>query len=146
MPFTDAQRDQIMRYLGYPALAAGTRYAGYYPIYSQIDLVGGDPVTQAPVEAILAELVTVDVAIAAGGSAAGAGTYGALKKVDEVEFYSAKDSLLQSSDVITAMKRAHMLVRRLAQRMGGEKFILADYFATGSAAGDVGGSGLMSLG
>ena len=135
MAFSPTQRNQIVTYLGYPALDAGTRYAGYYPIYSQIDLVGNDPVTQAPVEAILTELAAVDVAIAAGGSAAGAGTYGALKKADEAEFYSAKDSLLQASDVVTAMKRARMLVRRLAQRMGGEQFIIADYFGTGSSGG-----------
>ena len=131
MAFADAQKISIRRYLGYPL--------GYYqyntPLESMIDKVGGVPAEQAAVEAILAELVTVDTAIAAGGSAAGSGTYGALKQVDEVQFYSAKDSLLQASDVITAMKRARMLVGRLADTMGGRDIIQADYFGTGFGGG-----------
>ncbi len=127
MAFTDAQKISIRRYLGYPL--------GYYqyntPLESMIDKVGVVPAEQSAVESILAELAAVDVAIAAGGSTVGAGTYGALKQVDEIQFYSAKDSLLQSSDVITAMKRARMLVGRLADAMGGRDIIKADYFATG---------------
>ena len=59
MAFTDSQRDAIMRYLGYPAVDAGTRYAAYYPVYSQIDLIGGSATTQAPVDALLVELEAV---------------------------------------------------------------------------------------
>ena len=133
MAFTSAQRNQIMTYLGYPALAADTRYAGYYPVYSQIDLIGGDPVTQAPVEALLVEIAALDVIVAAQGTITS--SQGALKKVDEVEFYAPKDSLLTVSDIVTTLRRCRMLVKRLAQRMGGEHFIIADYFATGGGSG-----------
>lgn len=130
MAFTDAQKISIRRFLGYPL--------GYYqyntPLESMIDKVGVVPAEQAAVESILVELAAVDVVIAAGGSTVGAGSYGALKQVDEVQFYSAKDSLLQASDVITAMKRARMLVGRLADAMGGRGIIKADYFATGNGS------------
>lgn len=132
MAFTDAQRNQIVTYLGQPALAAGTRYAGYYPIYSQIDLIGGDPVTQAPVEAILVELAALDIVLATAGSTTNA--TGMLKAVDEVQFYNAQES----AGIIApgTLQRARMLVRRLAQRMGGEQFIIADYFAMGVSGGN----------
>lgn len=133
MAFTDAQRNQIVTYLGYPAVSAGTRYAAYYPVFSQIDLVGGDPVTQAPVEALLTEIAAIDVIIAGMGAATA--SYGAVKQVDEVEFFSPKESYATPTDLVTTMRRAHMLVKRLAQRMGGEHFIIADYFGSGAPAG-----------
>ena len=114
-----------MRYMGYPAVAADTRYASYYPIWSQMDLIGMSAVTQAPVEAILAELVTVDAAIAASGTTAS--TSGALKKVDELEWYNTSGSSAAGGG---ALSRGRMLVKRLAQRMGGEHLIAADYFGS----------------
>lgn len=131
MAFTDAQKNQIATFLGWPARVVGTRYVAHYPIYSQMDLIGSDPVLQAPVEAILTELVALDTVLASDG-AANANT-GAVRQVDEVQFFSPKES--QGAMSLGALKRARMLVRRLAQRMGGEHFIASDYFGTGLAVG-----------
>lgn len=127
MAFSDAQRDAIMRYLGYPAVDAGTRYAAYYPVYSQIDLIGQSATTQAPVEAILTELTAVDVVVASAGTTISSS--GDLKKVDEIEFYPTTTST--SNAGIGALPRGRMLIKRLAQRMGGEHLIVADYFGSG---------------
>lgn len=137
MAFTDAQKNQIATYLGYPARPAGTRYASHYPVYSQIDLMGADPVMQAPIEAILTELVAIDAVIAADG-ASNANT-GAIRQVDEVQFFAPGES--QGFVSVGALKRGRMLVRRLAQRLGGEHLIVADYFGTG-----VSGSNAFALG
>lgn len=120
-----------MRYMGYPAVAADTRYAAYYPIWAQMDLIGQSPVTQTPVEAILTELDAVDVKIAQSGVTA---PRGAVKKVDEIEFFGPKESMVT---IIDAPKRGRMLVRRLAQRLGGVHLIADDYFATGLGNGSV---------
>lgn len=127
MAFTDSQRDAIMRYLGYPAVDAGTRYAAYYPVYSQIDLIGGSATTQAPVDAILTELAAVDVVLATAATTTSSS--GDLKQVDEIHFYPTSEST--TSGGVGAMSRARMLVKRLAQRMGGEELIVADYFGAG---------------
>lgn len=128
MAFTDDQRNAIMTYMGYPATAQDTRYASYYPVWAQIDLLGLSPVTQTPIESLLTELGTVDAAIAASSVSA---PRGALKKVDEVEFFGPKESMIT---VVDALKRGRMLVRRLAQRLGGPQLIADDYFATGLAS------------
>lgn len=123
--FTSTQRDAVMRYLGYPATAQDTRYAAYYPIFSQLDLIGGDPVTQAPVDALLVELDALDAVLAAAGTTIKAS--GALKRVDEIEFYDSSIDPSTQVGVGTA-RRVNVLVRRLAQRMGGEHLIMGDYF------------------
>lgn len=137
MAFTDAQKNQIATYLGYPARVVGTRYATHYPIYSQIDLIGSDPVMQTPIEAILTELAALDTVLATQG-ASNTNT-GALKQVDEVHFYAPKESAGAMS--VGALQRARMLVRRLAQRMGGDHLIAGDYFG-----GSLRNSGEMALG
>jgi hypothetical protein len=129
--FTDDQRNAIMTYMGYPATAQDSRYASYYPIWAQIDLLGQSPVTQTPIEALLAELVTVDAAIAASSVTA---ARGALKKVDEVEFFGPKESMIT---VVDSLRRGRMLVRRLAQRLGGAHLIADDYFSTGIGSASI---------
>lgn len=114
--------------MGYPASS------GASVLDTAIALLGSDPVTQAPIDAILVELAAVDAVIADSGTTTA--TSGALKKVDtDVEFYSPKDSAASATVTITAMARGHMLIRRLAQRLGGECLIAADYFTLGLDAG-----------
>lgn len=135
MAFTDTQRAQIVLYMGYPALAAGTRYAAFYPFYSQIDLIGGDPVEQAQVEAMLTELAAIDLIV--GQSTGASINFAGLKKADEAEFYSAKDSLLTPSEIMTPVKRGRMVIKRLARKLGGEKFIAGDYFGGGRSSASI---------
>lgn len=125
MAFTPDQRNAIMTYLGYPATSQDTRYASYYPIWAQIDLLGLDPVTQTPIEALLTELVAIDAVVSASSNA----PRGAVKKVDEIEFFGPKDSMIT---VVDAVKRGRMLIVRLAQRCGGKHLIVGDYFDTGA--------------
>jgi hypothetical protein len=120
MAFTDTQKDQIRKYLGYPA--------GYYqyntPLEGMMDKVGGIAVEQASVEAILTELATVDAALADSGTTTTVS--GALKRADDIEFYPAGSS--STMGAIGAMNRGRMLVERLRQRFGVE--IMGDYFGT----------------
>jgi redox-regulated HSP33 family molecular chaperone len=122
MAFTDSQRDQIRRYLGYPAAFRDQTYQ----LESMMDTVGDNATEQASVEAILTELATVDAALAAAGTSAQ--VMGALKAVDEIEFHAATGST--ATDSMTAMKRAKMLVERLRQRFGVP--LAGDYFGTGA--------------
>lgn len=122
MAFSDAQKVAIRRYLGYPL--------GYYQyntaLESMFDKIGAIAAEQAAVETILAELVTIDAALA-GSGAAGSAT-GMLKKVDEVEFYDGT----QSAGFVApgALDRGRTLIERLRQCFGVELF--GDYFGRSS--------------
>jgi hypothetical protein len=122
MAFSETQKDQVRRFLGYPG---GFRDSNYR-LESMLDTIGSNAVEQASVEAILTELVTIDATIGASSSTSTA-AYGALKKVDEVEFYDANSST-GSNDTVTALRRAKMLVERLRQRFGVE--LAGNYFGT----------------
>ncbi len=125
MAFTETQKDQIRRYLGYPAAFRDQNYQ----LESMMDTVGADAVEQASVEAILTELGTVDAALATASTSAYG--MGALKAVDEIEFHAPNGSL--ATDSMTAMKRARMLVERLRQRFSVP--LNGDYFGTGARLG-----------
>jgi hypothetical protein len=94
-----------------------------------MNTVGTSAVEQASVEAILNELDAIDAALETVG--AQTQSMGALKKVDEVEFYEATGSV--STDAPTSIKRGRMLVRRLARRFGVAS--IEDYFGTGPGMG-----------
>lgn len=132
MALTAAQRNAIWTYLGYEAEPSVT-YGIVAQINAKLDLISTDPVLQAPIDAILAELVTVDGAVAAAGATTT--TTGALKKVDEVEFHPPTVLTTALATVVNAIKRGRMLIRRLAQRIGSPLggpfrylFIVGDYF------------------
>jgi len=128
MAFSAAQIVQIKKYLGFPQVFESDNYR----LMGAIQLIGADATKQAYVESILTELATVDAAIAAQG-ASGA-TYGALKKVDEVEFYSPKESSTTTEDLVSSMKRGRMLCSRLSSAVGVPK--VANYFGTHGYADD----------
>lgn len=116
MAFTDTQKVATRRYLCFSL--------GHYQYNTQFesmfDKIGSVPEEQAAVESILAELVAIDAAVAAAGLAPPSG---ALKKVDEVEFYAPKDSLIT---IVDAVRRGQMLCQRLADTFGVVK--AGDYF------------------
>lgn len=107
MAFNEAQKISIRRYLGYPL--------GFYDLNtrleSMIDKVGSSAAEQAAVETILAELVTVDAALASSGSSST--TTGGLKKLDEIEWYDVTTETVAST--VDALTRGKMLVERLRQ-------------------------------
>ena len=126
MAFTETQKDQVRRFLGYPG---GFRDSNFR-LESMFGTIGNDAVEQASVEALLTELYAIDTAIAAG-AASTAGTYGAggLKKVDEIEFYEIGGSGSSgNAGLVTALKRGKMLIERLRQRFGVE--LAGNYFGT----------------
>lgn len=119
MAFTDTQKDQIRQYLGYPAAFRDQNYQ----LESMMDTVGANAIEQASVEAILTELATIDTALASSGSSTA--SYGALKQVDEVQFYDISDA--SSTGTVDTLARGKMLIARLARRFGIQP--LADYFS-----------------
>lgn len=78
MAFSETQKTQIRRYLGYPDVyrQANTR------LESAIEVVGSRPETQTLIEADLASLATIEAKLS-GSVLSSAG----VKKVDEIEFF-----------------------------------------------------------
>ncbi len=133
MAFTDAQKRDIRKYLGVPF--------GFYTFTSRLEsmmnLVGDNATDKAEIDGWLTELAALDAAIAtaASGSASSA-TYGALKKADEVEFYSPKDSVGAVTTSISATERGRTLIARLARAFGVSDCLpICDYFSRASSAG-----------
>ena len=134
MAFTEAQKVQIRKYLGYPDLfrSANTR------LESAIEVVGGRPETQAEVESILAKLAALQERI--DGQLATAG----IKQVDEIEFF-------ENASLLGLLSHGRMLCGNLSTLFGIP--IASDPFGSGGYAGDwfMGaafryGGGLMSMG
>ncbi len=120
MAFSDTEADNIRKYLGYAA--------GYYqyntPLEGMIVKVGANTVEKASVVSILTELATVDTVLADSGATASMS--GALKRVDDAEFYNVESS--SSVGGLGALKRGRMLVERLRQRFAVD--LAGDYFAS----------------
>ena len=128
MAFTEAQKESIRMYLGFPAGydADNTR------LEEAMDEVGASATQQATVEAILTKLSAVDAALAATGGSSS--TMGPLKKADDVEWYDVKDGV----SAISPIEFGEMLIAQLAQRFGYSVDELPfDYFG-GSAGGGAG--------
>lgn len=129
MALTAAQRNAIFTYLGYEVESAAS-YSVFTLLNERVDLISADPVLQTPIDAILLEIAAIDLIVASAGTSISAA--GGLKKVDEVEFFDPNQASIQAAGTNTAVdaiKRGRMLIKRLAQRLGGERFILADYFS-----------------
>lgn len=124
MAFTEAQKVKIRKYLGFPQVFDGDNYR----LEGAITVIGGDATRQALVDGYLVELDALDAAIATEG--ASATSYGALKRVDEVEFF-APDASTQAIDTVA---RARMLTGRLSQSLGVP--IENDYFGRRGYGGD----------
>ncbi len=130
MAFNSAQKVKIRTYLGFAL--------GFYDLNtrleSMMDTVGADADAQTHVEGILAELLTVDAALASSGSTTTSA--GSLKKVDDVEWYDTSTSTTGASTV-TAPERGKMLINRLAACFGFRTDELpSNYFAAGSSSGN----------
>jgi hypothetical protein len=123
MALTSSERTKIRLYLGYANLHRylNTRLEGAF------DAIDADAETE--IRAIMAELVTVEAAIAAAGAVAAGSD--ALKKVDEVEFYGPKESQIT---IVDAPARGRMLLNKLSIMFGVP--FKSKYFGGGGYSGD----------
>lgn len=126
MAFTAAQKKDIRKYLGVPF--------GFYDLTtrleSMMDLVGAEATDSAEIIGWLTELTNIDASLVASASGASY-SYGALKKVDEVEFHPTDGD---SSSKVGSVDRGRMLIQRLARALGVSDVLpLGDYFAAGRA-------------
>lgn len=97
--FTSAEKRSIRSYLGY---SGGFRDRGVR-LESMMDVVGAQTDEAAYARDLLTKIAAIDTAIISGGSSSSA-TYGAIKKVDEIEFHpvtgdSASTSTLSGEDL-----------------------------------------------
>lgn len=117
MAFTDAQKAQIRRYLGFPDVF---RYANTR-LESAMDVVGGRAEVQAQVEADLAAITAVEAKLTEALTSAG------IKKVDEVEFFEAGQRKALRDE-------GRRMCSRLSITMGVP--LAADAFGDGGYTGD----------
>lgn len=124
MAFTEAQRVDLRKYLGYPDV-----YRQYNPrLESAFDVIGGRPDTQASIEALMVKIAAVDLAFSNALSLAG------LKRAEEVEWYQAMVGKGISAPMAAAMALGRILIGRLSTTFGVP--VYSDYFGPGGYSGD----------
>lgn len=131
MAFTDEQKKDIRKYLGVPF--------GFYTLTtrleSMMDQVGSNATDQAEVETWLTRLVAIDTALTSSSSSSTA-TYGALRKVDEIEFYEPSDDSSAGAGNISLVDQGRVLIQRLARAFGVSDVLpIGDYFGTSHPMG-----------
>lgn len=128
MAFTAAQKQQIRNYLGAPAVYPDFQHR----IEGAMDVVGEDAEASTIVTGWLVRLTEIDTALTGSGSSGSTSTYGALKKVDEVEFYPVTDESGSSgASSIALVEQGRVLIQRLARILGVWDFLpIGDYFGT----------------
>lgn len=130
MAFSATQKRDIRKYLGVPF--------GFYDLNarleSMIDLVGSNATDQTEVELWLTRLAAIDEAITGVSATSASAEYGALKKVDEVEFYEPSDG--DSSGSLSTTERGRVLIGRLARALGvADVLPYDDYFSAKRSMG-----------
>lgn len=133
MAFTAAQKQQIRNYLGAPAVYPDLQHR----LEGAMATVGENAEAVTHVTAWLTELAVIDTnLVVTTGSSGSSATYGALKAVDEVEFYSPKESGGATQSTVGAIDRGRMLIRRIARILGVADFMpVGDYFSARSLYG-----------
>jgi hypothetical protein len=122
--FTAVQKRDIRKYMG---VSFGF-YDLNHRLESMMNLVGSDATDQAQIDTWLTELTALEAAIAAGTSASSA-TYGALRKVDEVEFFSPEESGGSAGTSTSAADRGTVLIQRIARALGVSDYLpIGNYF------------------
>ena len=118
MSFSDAQKTQIRRYLGYPDVyrQANTR------LESAIDVVGSRPDTQSLIESDLAALVAIEAKLS-GAVLSSAG----VKKVDEIEFF-------QNGNISVTRSEGRRICGRMSVTFGVP--LASDVFGNAGYCGD----------
>ncbi len=131
MPFTEAQKKDVRKYLGVPF--------GFYDLNSRLEsmfgLVGENATDTAQIVDWLDRLAEIDDSLT--GSAASFSTQGSLKKVDEVEFYPISEFELGST-ALTLVAQGRVLIGRIARALGVSDYLpIGDYFGSRRPSGFV---------
>lgn len=108
MAFSSSEKRSIRSFLGY---SGGFRDRGVR-LESMMDVVGAQTDEAAYARTILASLADIDTALASSGSTSSA-TYGALKKVEEVEFFSPEQSGGATVSTLSGIEYGEVLIERL---------------------------------
>jgi hypothetical protein len=124
--FTDAQERDIRKYMGVPF--------GFYDLNSRLesmmDMVGANATDSAQIIEWLDRLTEIDEALTSSESSGSASTYGAIKKVDDVEFFEPSDGADASESSIALVEQGRVLIGRIARAFGVSDYLpIGDYFA-----------------
>lgn len=129
MAFSATQKKDIRKYLGVP-------FGFYYlttRLESMMDLVGEDSVAQTEIETWLTRLAAIDTALTS--SSASSVSYGALRKVDEIEFFEPSSDSDQGAS-IALIDQGRVLIDRIARALGVSDVLPhGDYFGNQQPAG-----------
>ena len=133
MSFSAAQKRDIRKYMG----VSFAFYDLNHRLESMMDLVGTNATDQAQIEAWLTRLTAIDDALTGASAASASATYGALKKVDEVEFYpTGGDDSSSGAGTLTLVEQGRTLIARIARAMGVSDYLpIGDYFGAHCAHG-----------
>jgi hypothetical protein len=126
--FSAEQEKDIRKYMG---VSFGF-YDLNHRLESMMDLVGENATDKAQIETWLTRLAAIDTSLTGAGSSGSVATYGALKKVDEIEFYEPSDeSGSSSSDSISLVDQGRTLIGRIARALGVSDYLpIGDYFGS----------------
>lgn len=122
MAFTSSEKRQIRSYLGYSGGYRDTTVS----LESMLDVVASQVDEAAYCRDLLTKIAAVDTALAASGSSGSSATYGAVKKVDEIEFFSPSDSSGGTTTAISGIAYGEVLIERLRALFGIE--LVGRYF------------------
>lgn len=124
MAFTSSEKRQIRSYLGY----SGGYRDSTVSLESMLDVVASQVDEAAYARDLLTKIAAVDAALASSGSGSSA-TYGAVKKVDELEFYDVTSSSGGTS-TLSGVEYGEVLIERLRALFGVE--MIGRYFRRSS--------------
>jgi hypothetical protein len=98
---------------------------------SMMSLVGENTEDKAQIVTWLGQLSEVDDALTGSTATNSSATYGALKKVDEVEFYAPADGSSNSSGTLSRVEQGRALIGRIARALGVSDYLpQGDYFGS----------------
>lgn len=123
MAFTAAQKTDIRKYLG----VTHGHFDESHRLESMMDRIGlNDPEAETMIAGWLAELTNIDTSMTKSATSSTV-DFGALKKVDEVEFHAPSKSSAETT--VSTVDRGRMLIMRLARALGVSDFLPhGDYF------------------
>ncbi len=114
MAFNSSEKRQIRSYLG---RSGGFRDSDYV-LESMMDVVGAQVDESAYARELLASIADVDASLAGSGSGSSA-TYGAVKKVDEIEFHPLSSGE-SGTTTLSGVSYGEVLIERLRALFGVE--------------------------
>jgi hypothetical protein len=125
--FSAEQERDIRKYMG---VSFGF-YDLNHRLESMMDLVGEDATAKAQVETWLTRLTAIDTALTGASSSGSTAVYGALKRLDEIEFHPPGESDSTSSGSISLVEQGRTLIGRIARALGVSDYLpIGDYFGS----------------